>query len=136
MKTTLISVPQHYPKLQKYISLFPPEVRQRKSEEDDDEGDVSDAEPEGTADGPSDAVTDEERQKIRQKIRERMEKGELSGEPEAEDRAPRDQRRTRPAPSHADQAKESRTSRQVTAVKDDEFFGDESDEDGGEMDDS
>ena len=38
METTLTSVPQHYPKLQKYISLFPPEVRQRKSEEDDDEG--------------------------------------------------------------------------------------------------
>jgi len=57
----------HYPKLKKYVSLFPPEVRN------------------GPATTPTSAETSAtaaERQEVLNWIRSRMEKGELSNEPE------------------------------------------------------
>ena len=66
----------HYPKERKYISLFPPEVRQ--GGKDKDAGD----EEEGGGEGKSE--TDRQREEIRREIRERMDAGELSWEPEVE----------------------------------------------------
>lgn len=61
---------QNYPKLEKYISLYPPELRSGEC---------------GTApvhSGTSSSVTDEKREKFREWVRERMRAGEMSGEPE------------------------------------------------------
>lgn len=61
---------QNYPKLEKYISLYPPEVRSR---EDDATPMHSEA---------SSSVTDEKREKFREWVRGMMRSGELSNEPE------------------------------------------------------
>ena len=58
-----ISIIQHYPKSQKYISLFPPEVRQ---------GDIS-----STPATEEAAKTAQTREEIRSWVRSCMEKGEL-----------------------------------------------------------
>jgi len=59
----------HYPKTKKYVSLFPPEVRQS-----------------GSTAEPVEASSDdnEERSRVREMIRQKMEHGELSAEPENE----------------------------------------------------
>ncbi|KAF9262676.1 hypothetical protein L218DRAFT_973478 [Marasmius fiardii PR-910] len=57
----------HYPKTKKYISLFPPEVRQGQ---------------EIMADDPDSATTNAEREETRNWIREQMEKRHLPNEPE------------------------------------------------------
>ncbi|KAN0125513.1 DUF2361 domain containing protein [Russula decolorans] len=59
-----------YPKLEKYISLYPPEVRS---------GDCGAA---PVHSGASSSVTDEKREKLREWVRERMREGEMSSEPE------------------------------------------------------
>lgn len=59
---------KHYPKSKKYISLFPPQVRQSNP---DSIGNRADA-----------AHTDSQRAEVRSWIRSQMEKGELEGEPE------------------------------------------------------
>jgi hypothetical protein len=61
---------QTYPKLEKYISLYPPEVRS---------GDCGAA---PVHSGASSSVTDEKREKLREWVRERMREGEMSSEPE------------------------------------------------------
>lgn len=61
---------QNYPKLEKYISLYPPEVRSGER---------------GAASvhaGTSSSITDEKREKLREWVRERMRAGEMSSEPE------------------------------------------------------
>lgn len=58
---------QHYPKLEKYISLF---LGQKAEEEEEEEPEV------GTD------STNSKRQEIRRMIQDRMEAGELSNEPE------------------------------------------------------
>lgn len=60
----------NYPKLEKYISLYPPEVRSGEC---------------GAApvhSGASSSVTNEKREKLREWVRERMRAGEMSSEPE------------------------------------------------------
>ncbi|KAI0629524.1 hypothetical protein C8Q77DRAFT_1140736 [Trametes polyzona] len=64
----------HYPKTKKYISLFPPEVRQAKGQ--------SAAETARQAKEKSD--TDKQREEIRTWMREQMDGGALSWEPEVE----------------------------------------------------
>lgn len=61
----LICCLQHYPKLRKYVALFPPST---------------DGESKGDDCGQSEA--DGVREEVRSLIRDRMEKGELSSEPE------------------------------------------------------
>jgi hypothetical protein len=61
---------KHYPKSKKYISIFPPEARQRGSEGQHPVFKTDTAK--------TDAIRDE----VRQWIRERMDKGELEREPE------------------------------------------------------
>lgn len=61
---------QNYPKLEKYVSLYPPKVRSGEG---------------GAApvhSGASSSVTDEKREKLREWVRERMHAGEMSSEPE------------------------------------------------------
>jgi hypothetical protein len=60
---------QNYPKLEKYISLYPPEVRSGE-----------DATPVHSDTGPS--VTNEKREKLREWVRGMMRAGEMSNEPE------------------------------------------------------
>ncbi|KAI8971029.1 hypothetical protein BD414DRAFT_229574 [Trametes punicea] len=64
----------HYPKTKKYISLFPPEVRQAKGQ----------SAAEATREAKEKSETDRQREEIRTWIRERMNSGELSWEPEVE----------------------------------------------------
>ena len=61
---------QNYPKLEKYISLYPPELRSR----DDDSTAVHS--------GASSGVSDEKREKLREWVRGMMRAGEMSSEPE------------------------------------------------------
>lgn len=107
---------QHYPKLQKYISLFPPENREG-AKDDKDEGEEAD---------PQSSQTDMRRDKIRQDIRERMATGELSAEPELGERPDRTSKRA--IQVSGDIAK-SGSAKHVPNIKEDEFFGEESDED-------
>ncbi|KAI1790322.1 hypothetical protein LXA43DRAFT_891111 [Ganoderma leucocontextum] len=65
----------HYPKLKKYVSLFPPEVRKGKGDGDEE---VNANEEKGKAE------TDRQREEIRTWVREQMAAGALSSEPEVE----------------------------------------------------
>ncbi|KAA1476950.1 hypothetical protein DENSPDRAFT_758160, partial [Dentipellis sp. KUC8613] len=65
----------NYPKTEKYISLFPPEVRQGSS-----------AEPVHAAPSADKSATDAKREELRDWIRKRMQAGELSAEPETLER--------------------------------------------------
>ncbi|KAF8910877.1 hypothetical protein CPB85DRAFT_1221148 [Mucidula mucida] len=58
----------HYPKLKKYISLFPPEVR----------------DPDSASKSTTSSETDAQRDELRSSIRQRMLSGELPTEPEVE----------------------------------------------------
>jgi len=60
----------NYPKLERYISLFPPDVRST-------DGAAAPVHP-----GASSSATDEKRQKLRNWVREQMRAGEMSNEPE------------------------------------------------------
>jgi len=69
----------HYPKSQKYISLFPPEVRQGQPDDLD-----SDSKGKAKTTGVDEkSETDTRREEIRKWMKEGMERGELSQEPEA-----------------------------------------------------
>ncbi|KAH9976304.1 hypothetical protein BGW80DRAFT_1123607, partial [Lactifluus volemus] len=61
----------NYPKLEKYISLFPPEARYTEGA----------AVPVHSA-TTSSSATDEKRDKLREQVRRKMRAGEMSGEPE------------------------------------------------------
>lgn len=94
--------------MKKYISLFPPEVRNKSSE---------------IVDPPS-AQSNEEREGIKKWIREQMEAGSLPGEPE-------DVERSQTESNHADweTGKNKKTTKKdaedVVAEKDDFFENDE-----------
>ena len=68
----------HYPKTKKYISLFPPEVRNAGEGEEEDDHEMDENEEKGKAE------TDRQREEIRTWVREQMEAGALSSEPEVE----------------------------------------------------
>lgn len=63
---------QHYPKMEKYVSLFPPAARGKGVDE---------------ATAHEQEKTDKRREEVRAEVRAAMEEGRLSGEPEAESRA-------------------------------------------------
>ena len=105
---------QNYPKLQKYISLFPPEVRSRRA---DDDGSVEKEEETAT----EASATDAQRQEIMSDIRVRMELGELSAEPELEEHRPRPSRRRQ----NDGVPTSSSGPKRVSDMKEDAFFEDE-----------
>ncbi|KAI9454948.1 hypothetical protein F5148DRAFT_1227635 [Russula earlei] len=66
----------NYPKLEKYISLFPPEVRSGEGV------------PTSVRTGASSSATEEKREKLREWIRGKMRTGEMNGEPETLEHRP------------------------------------------------
>jgi len=114
----------HYPKTKKYISLFPPEVRQGGS---------------NSASKLTERETDRAREEVRSWIRGQMQKGELSQEPETyiDSTDPGVKRSKGPRTEAWDARGESRTEAKKSAktpvsqveVEEDAFFEDEEDED-------
>lgn len=118
----------HFPKLKKYISLFPPEVRQHAPDADTAaKGKAKEAEAEK-------AATDAQRKQVREEIRERMERGDLSTEPELEDRKAVVSRLLEGSTSQQDDTAAARKSgpAHVPDIGEDAFFGEDSGEDEGE----
>ncbi|KAI0048586.1 hypothetical protein FA95DRAFT_1571765 [Auriscalpium vulgare] len=72
----------NYPKLEKYISLFPPDIRKG------DDGHVDPVQPPSSAQGLS--ATDAKREEVREWVRTRMMRGELSARPETLERVETD----------------------------------------------
>ncbi|KAK7691921.1 hypothetical protein QCA50_005326 [Cerrena zonata] len=128
----------NYPRTQKYVSLFPSEVRQ-------DDGNKGKAKAEESAET---AKTDLQREEIRKLIREQMEQGKLSSEPELEqhgDQAPHHTPRSRSTLKSSQNGSNAEPAVKLAGVQDDAFFGDDSDNENGseggededeEMDDS
>lgn len=67
-------LPQNYPRLEKYISLFPPDARQT-------EGAAAPIHPPSSS-----SATDDKREALRQWVRGQMRAGEMVGEPETLER--------------------------------------------------
>ncbi|TFK50743.1 hypothetical protein OE88DRAFT_1735504 [Heliocybe sulcata] len=119
----------HYPKLQKYISLFPPEVRHGEAPPPELEQEK--------------AKTDARRAELRVLIRKQMEDGLLSREPELEkdfgsrhkNRSDHDRSNRVDGHGHASSGKKGQSARDVAPkaknVLEDDFFGGE---DSGEED--
>uniref|UniRef100_D8QAC0 rRNA-processing protein EFG1 n=1 Tax=Schizophyllum commune (strain H4-8 / FGSC 9210) TaxID=578458 RepID=D8QAC0_SCHCM len=112
----------HYPKLKKYISLYPPQ----KSD---------DAAPQPPVDT---SETDAARAELRDSVRQRMQAGELPAEPEVDiDSRPRvtekrDASKTAPSKSKVAKGKTASAQPSFQTAAEDEFFGNDSD---GEDDD-
>ncbi|KIJ66068.1 hypothetical protein HYDPIDRAFT_187107 [Hydnomerulius pinastri MD-312] len=113
----------HYPKTKKYVSLFPPEVRQ------------SDA-----PSTPAAAISDDndERSKVRAMIRERMERGELGTEPENDlGKSEHDSAPSRSNMKGTATVPPKKSLKQIDDVAGDDFFGnDDDDEDSQQSEDS
>ncbi|KIY69795.1 hypothetical protein CYLTODRAFT_348802 [Cylindrobasidium torrendii FP15055 ss-10] len=98
----------NYPRLKKYISLFPPETSEPKPQ-------------------PSSSATDTQRDEMRAQIRKRMQDGELTMEPEKE-------MSERPIQQRAKPSMKKTSDVSVAAqdhVEEDTFFGDDDDEEDG-----
>ena len=133
-------IDQHYPKLSKYISLFPPELRQKAGGNAKGKG----REVLNEQDEKKKAATDLQREEIRLQIRQQMESGQLSNEPELEleDHAARTMKRSalgaetvtsagkaaQNAGKKKDDAGKSSKPKRVPEIQDDDFFGEESEE--------
>lgn len=119
--------PQHYPRTHKYVSLFPPEVRQ---DPDGGKGKAKAVDPSETA------KTDSQREEVRTLIREQMTRGELSSEPEleqTEDQTQHQAPRSRSTLKSSQNGSKAEPPAKLAGVQDDAFFGDDSDnEDGSE----
>ena len=114
---------QHYPKLKKYISLFPPEVR-RHSEADDadaEKGKAKEREAET-------ASTDAQREEIRSEIRERMQRGALSMEPEREQQNPKTERAKEGGREKPQALVQKSRPKPAPDIKEDAFFGEDEEE--------
>ncbi|PCH35633.1 hypothetical protein WOLCODRAFT_126072 [Wolfiporia cocos MD-104 SS10] len=72
----------HYPKLRKYISLFPPELRQQPHEHLDPFPHLYLSSNSSSAEGISE--TDAQREEVRAWVREQMAAGQMSAEPEVD----------------------------------------------------
>ena len=115
---------KHYPKLKKYISLFPPEARKGDA--------VSDTSP------PETQTTKAEREEIRTLIRDRMENGRLPLEPEITLGLHRLNEPTRLGSRPRDHDKSVSETKLVkrkgtigNVVEEDEFFGEDDDSEDG-----
>ncbi len=120
----------HYPKTKKYISLFPPEVRQGGKDAEQ----VAREEKEKTE-------TDRQREEVRKWVTEQMEAGALSGEPEVELRKAEGKRAAATVQSSFGQAglkgkgaKLGQAAPSGDAVADDDFFGIDEEAGSGETD--
>ncbi|KAI0714061.1 hypothetical protein C8T65DRAFT_645375, partial [Cerioporus squamosus] len=122
----------HYPKTKKYISLFPPEVRQGGKDKDAEQ--VAREEKEKSE-------TDRQREEVRKWVREQMEAGALSEEPEVEQKA--EGKRTSAATVQGSfgqdgvkmkEAKTGKAEASGNAVADDDFFGVDGEAGGEESD--
>ncbi|KAI0686284.1 hypothetical protein BC835DRAFT_1288400 [Cytidiella melzeri] len=117
----------HYPKLKKYISLFPPEVRQ--PHDDHAASDPKGKSKEEEKDASDKAATDHQREEIRQQIREQMKNGELSLEPEKEEhhhsRTPKQGEGSTKIQESGSSAKRSGL-KHIPNIGEDTFFGDDS----------
>lgn len=114
---------QHYPKLKKYISLFPPEIRQKDGA--DEKGKSKETEEQAG----ERVKTDAQREEIRYQIRSQMEKGELSTEPELEERGARKNLDLEDALVGSGTPKKTAKtvgSKRVPKIEEDDFFGEES----------
>lgn len=122
----------HYPKLKKYISLFPPELRSQ-SQEHSDPYPHSYSRPSG-----SENETDAQREEVRAWVREQMAASEMSAEPELEIRSankdgvrlPKHISDRYPAAGHQG-GKQDKMDVEI-GVQRDEFFGDDDDNSDGE----
>ncbi|KAI0327928.1 hypothetical protein GY45DRAFT_1327000 [Cubamyces sp. BRFM 1775] len=121
----------HYPKTKKYISLFPPEVRQAKAGQS-----AADA----AREAKEKSDTDKQREEIRAWMRKQMDAGELSWEPEVElEKAERKAARASKATPSMDmqttalakgkKESQSKSKPKTTGLADDDFFGGDDDED-------
>ncbi|KAJ2918055.1 hypothetical protein MD484_g2394, partial [Candolleomyces efflorescens] len=101
----------HFPKTKKYISLFPPEVR------------------DGTASVPLADKTSSEREEVQKWVRDCMAKGELPAEPElhldADDKKPKASQKF-PSQTQKPKAKTAHP-KAVDDINEDEFFGNDDD---------
>ncbi|KAI0719716.1 hypothetical protein C8T65DRAFT_706097 [Cerioporus squamosus] len=118
----------HYPKTKKYISLFPPEVRQ--GGKDKDAAQVAREEKEKSE-------TDRQREEVRKWVRKQMEAGALNREPEIEMRKAEGKQTQSNVGQDGVEVKEAtngKTEASGNAVADDDFFGvdGEAGEDSGE----
>ncbi|KAH9485614.1 rRNA-processing protein EFG1 [Psilocybe cubensis] len=100
----------HYPKMKKYISLFPPEVRKGEA--------VS------AASEAEKKKTDKERAEVRKWIREQMEQGDLPGEPEIELGSQHGKSRAQKWPQEKNAASAPSMSKEEVEERD-EFFDDD-----------
>ncbi|KIK96349.1 hypothetical protein PAXRUDRAFT_826065 [Paxillus rubicundulus Ve08.2h10] len=104
----------HYPKTKRYVSLFPPAVRQS-----------------GAPAVPVAAASDDndERSKVRALMREQMERGELSTTPEIELGVQgQDSTRSKSSRKAVEAAPSKKSSRMADSVASDDFFGNDDDE--------
>ncbi|GJE98184.1 Efg1 domain-containing protein [Phanerochaete sordida] len=139
----------HYPKLKKYIALFPPEVRKKdkdekgKAKSDDAEDEEIDADEDVDDElteeqAQEKAATNLQREEIRSQIREAMEKGELSAEPEVEkgkdtrrsavDAPEAKKKSTKTGKKGENEPSRSSAPQRVPEVKQDDFFDNDSEE--------
>lgn len=124
---------QHYPKLKKYISLFPPELRAEPHAHPDPYPHTYTSSKDASGDAKPENDTDAQREEVRAWVREQMASGQMSAEPEVELRT-REHKRPHFSPSHEQPgAKVRPVKTSVPAmsqeIEGDEFFGDD---DGGE----
>ncbi|KAF7782763.1 hypothetical protein Agabi119p4_2139 [Agaricus bisporus var. burnettii] len=106
----------HYPKLKKYISLFPPEIRK--------------GEQPSTASAKDAAETAQGREEVRSWVRSCMEKGELSGEPERYEASIKSKRKDFDSSNMSSKTKPHRIQEESKkAIEEDDFFGNDDDDD-------
>lgn len=75
---------QHYPKLKKYISLFPPELRSEPHAHPDPYPHTYFRSEEPATESNTEKDTDAQREEVRAWVRERMADEQMSAEPEVE----------------------------------------------------
>ncbi|KAH6910414.1 hypothetical protein BKA70DRAFT_1147429 [Coprinopsis sp. MPI-PUGE-AT-0042] len=113
----------HYPKAKKYISLFPPEVRNGEA-------------PAKVSEAESDK-TNKDREEVRSWVRESMMKKDLPSEPELQIDAPHTFKTQFPSQAKSKSASSSKAQKKETAndIADDDFFDNDSDEESEEDED-
>ncbi|KAH9922081.1 uncharacterized protein B0H18DRAFT_1121102 [Fomitopsis serialis] len=130
----------YYPKLKKYISLFPPELRASPHAHPDPYPHLYSRSDAPGEDAKAENETDAQREEVRAWVRERMAAGEMSAEPEVELRE-RERHKDRQMTARDRQLDEGLDKAKVKGEQDarpavlegDEFFGDDggSEESGG-----
>ena len=123
---------QHYPKMKKYISLFPPQLRAEPHAHPDPYPHTYSSSKSTSGDATPVNDTDAQREEVRAWVREQMTEGQMSAEPEVELRTR--EHKTPQAPLHGQpsvrtQQAQTTVPARSQGVQGDEFF---EDDDGGE----